>query len=116
MKAIDWIKNLYTKVPATIWLWVGCGAIGLSIALQAIAFYYPPLAFAFNTAGYILAFFSVTLTILQAYKSARDQARKDLFLFSQTRFGEQQANLVKASDPMPAKASQVTQRRNDAME
>jgi hypothetical protein len=100
MRPIDWIKNLYTKVPATIWLWVGCGAIGLSIALQAIAYYYPPVAFAFNTLGYILAFFSVPLTILQAYKSARDQAKKDFYNWSRNREGEQYSNLYKSPTSM----------------
>jgi hypothetical protein len=75
MKPIGWIKNLYMKVPAMTWMWIGCGLIVLSIALQAATLFlqsHQSLTFALNLAGYIFAAFSVPFTIVQAYRSALD--------------------------------------------
>jgi hypothetical protein len=82
--AIDSIRNWYMKVPAMTWMWIGCGLIVLSIALQAATLFlqsHQSLTFALNLAGYIFAAFSVPFTIVQAYRSALEQQQ----LFEQER-------------------------------
>ncbi len=61
-------------------MWIGNIVIVFSIALQAVALYFPSLALALATSGYILAAISVPFTIWQAYRSAREfeQERRKL--------------------------------------
>ncbi len=74
-------------------MWVGNILIVLSIALQAVALYYPPLALVLATSGLILSAFGVPFTIWQAYRSAREQQQKDQFIYSRTTEGRLLSNL-----------------------
>jgi hypothetical protein len=84
LKALDSIRNKITNVSAMTWMWIGCGLIVLSIALQAATLFLQSnqsLTFTLNLAGYIFAAFSVPFTIVQAYRSALEQQQ----LFEQER-------------------------------
>lgn len=73
------------------WLWVGSITVFLSIVLQIIALYNPSLPLA--TLGLALNAISVPFTIVQTYRSAREQSKKDLFIYSRTTEGRQLSNL-----------------------
>jgi len=96
------------KVSAMTWLKIGCGFIVLSIALQAATLFLPSLTFALNLAGYIIAAISVPFTIVQAYSSAREQQKKDLYLYGLTPEGRQMRALNQLRASMTKDSPQQT--------
>src|SRR5215469_335959 len=80
-KAIASIRNWYINVSAMTWMWVGGVTIVISNVLQLFALYIPSLTLALVTIGLVLNTISVPFTIVQAYRSAREQQQ----LFEQER-------------------------------